>query len=62
MEFATGQQLLATPDLKRYVLVNNFSEENHLVTKEMLQNAFKDKYDKIMSNREPAWFVYEYYD
>ena len=62
MEFVTGQHLLATPDIKRYVLVNNFSDQHHLVTEKMLRDAFKDQCVKIMSNRHPAWFVYEYYE
>ncbi|WPJ21278.1 hypothetical protein ECFKMHLE_00228 [Klebsiella phage KP17] len=28
-EFTTGQHLLAFPELKRYVLVNLFSDERH---------------------------------
>lgn len=60
--FITGQHLLAVPELKRYVLVNNFSGDEHLVTEDYLRNAFTSEYDKIMSNRNPAWFVYEYFD
>lgn len=62
MIFETGQHLLAHPEIKRYVLTNNTTEVNHLVTEEMLRNAFLDECDKIMSNRNPAWFVYEYFD
>lgn len=62
IEFTTGQQLLARPELKRYVLTNSHNDMNHLVTEEMLRTAFKDEYDKIMSNRNPSWFVYEYFD
>ncbi|MGQ3469450.1 protein GP45.2, partial [Xanthomonas campestris] len=31
-EFTTGQHLLAFPEVKRYVLTNLFSDEQHLVT------------------------------
>lgn len=62
MNFETGQHLLASPEVKRYVLTNNTTQTNHLVTEKMLRNAFLDECDKIMSNRHPAWFVYEYFD
>lgn len=62
MIFETGQHLLAHPEIKRYVLTNNANQMNHLVTEQMLRNAFPDEYDKIMSNRNPSWFVYEYFD
>lgn len=62
MEYSTGQQLLTVPELKRYVLRNNFSGEEHIVTEAMLQNAFKSAYTKIMSNRNDAWTVTDYYD
>ena len=61
-DFITGQHLLAVPEIKRFVLVNNFSGDEHLVTEEFLRNAFKSEYVRIMSNRNPAWFVYEYFD
>lgn len=61
--FITGQHLLTLPELKRYVLVNLFSGDEHLVTEEMLRNAFKgNDYDKLMSNRNPGWTVEDYYD
>lgn len=62
IEFSTGQHLLAYPEVKRYVLTNTHDETNHLVTEEMLKNAFLSECDRIMSNRHPAWFVYEYFD
>lgn len=62
IEFVTGQHLLATPELKRYVLTNTFSDTSHLVTDEMLRSAFKEEYVRIMSNRHPAWLVYAYYE
>lgn len=62
-EFSSGQHLLAFPELKRYVLVNLFSDERHLVTDEMLKSAFKEnEYNKVMSNRNPGWMVEDYYD
>ena len=62
-EFTTGQQLLAFPELKRYVLVNLFSDERHLVTEEMLQDAFTgNEYNRVMSNRNAGWMVEDYYD
>lgn len=62
MEYSTGQQLLVVPEIKRYVLLNTFSGEEHIVTEQSLRDAFKDQYQKIMSNRSNAWFVYEYFD
>ncbi|UPW39338.1 recombination endonuclease subunit [Escherichia phage vB_EcoM_ESCO47] len=61
-EFSTGQQLLAVPEIKKYVLTNTFSGEEHIVTEEMLKNAFKNEYYKIMSNRSNAFIVSDYYD
>jgi hypothetical protein len=61
-DFITGQHLLAVPEVKRFVLENNFSGDRHLVTEHYIRNAFKSECDKIMSNRHPAWFVYEYFD
>lgn len=61
-EFTTGQHLLAFPEIKRYVLRNTFSDECHLVTKQMLKDAFLDTYDKIMANRVNAWVVEDYFD
>lgn len=62
MEYSTGQQLLVVPEIKRYVLLNTFSGEEHIVTEQSLRDAFKEHYQKIMSNRSNAWFVYEYFD
>jgi hypothetical protein len=62
IEFTTGQHLLAAPDLKRYVLVNNINETYHLVTEKMLRDAFLDECDKIMSGRNISWSVYEYFE
>lgn len=62
MNFITGQQLLAVPEAKRYVLKSNYNDDVHLVTEQMLKNAFKDEYVRIMANRHPAWFVYEHFD
>ena len=59
MEYSTGQHLLTIPEIKRYILRNNFSNE---VTEYMLKNAFKAEYTKIMSNRNEAWTVTDYYD
>ncbi|AEO97036.1 hypothetical protein CPTAKMNP4_050 [Salmonella phage vB_SenM-AKM_NP4] len=61
-DFKNGQQLLAVPEIKRYILTNNFSGEDHLVTEIQLRDAFKDEYVKIMSNRNTAWTVIEYFD
>ena len=41
MEYSTGQHLLTFPEIKRYILRNNFSNEEHIVTESMLRNAFK---------------------
>ncbi len=60
--FVNGQNLLTAPEIKRYVLRNNFSDQEHLVTEEQLRAAFKNQYDKITSNRSPAWTVYEYFE
>lgn len=62
IEFATGQHLLAFPEIKRYVLTNTHDQTNHLTTKEMLKTAFVADCDKVMANRHPSWFVYEYYE
>lgn len=62
MNYATGQHLLAVPEIKRYVLRNTFSDQEHIVTEDQLKEAFKDQYQKIMSNRSNAWLVYEYFD
>ncbi|AHY25021.1 hypothetical protein AVV36_gp059 [Pectobacterium bacteriophage PM2] len=62
MDFQTGQHLLAIPEIKKYVLVNTLENINHLVTEKMLRDAFLNECDKIMSNRVPSWFVYEYFD
>lgn len=61
-DFKTGQHLLAIPEIKRYVLINNFSGDENLVTEKQLQIAFKDEYVKIMSNRHDAWTVTEYFE
>lgn len=61
-EYSTGQHLLTIPEIKRYILRNNFSNEEHIVTESMLKNAFKSEYTKIMSNRNEAWTVIDYYD
>lgn len=61
-DFVTGQHLLAVPELKRYVLVNTFDQTEHLVTDAQLRDAFLNEYTRIMANRHPAWFVYEYYE
>ena len=61
-DFLTGQHLLAVPEIKRYVLVNTFSNDEHLVTERDLQNAFGEEYVKIIANRHNAWFAYEYFD
>ncbi|QQG32321.1 hypothetical protein CkP1_0051 [Citrobacter phage CkP1] len=60
--FVNGQQLLAAPELKRYVLTNNISDEEHLVTESQLRVAFGDLCDTIMSNRDDAWTVTEYFE
>ncbi|AKU43701.1 hypothetical protein CPT_Merlin55 [Citrobacter phage Merlin] len=60
--FVNGQNLLTAPEIKRYVLKNNFSGQEHLATEEQLRAAFKNKYDKITSNRDSAWTVYEYFE
>ncbi|PXM00542.1 protein GP45.2 [Klebsiella variicola] len=62
-EFTTGQHLLAFPEVKRYVLTNLFSDEKHLVTEEMLRDAFTgNEYNRVMSNRNAGWMVEDYYD
>jgi hypothetical protein len=60
--FVNGQQLLAVPEIKRYVLTNNFTGEENLVTEAQLRDAFKDQCDKIMSNRNSAWTVTDYFE
>ncbi|MCO0615539.1 protein GP45.2, partial [Lutimaribacter sp. EGI FJ00015] len=50
------------PELKRYVLTNNFSGEEHVVTEQHLKDAFGKQYDKISSNRHPAWTVSEFFE
>lgn len=60
--FVNGQNLLTAPEIRRFVLRNNFSDQESLVTDQQLRAAFKDKYDKITSNRDSAWTVYEYFE
>lgn len=62
MEFSSGQHLLTVPEIKRYVLQNNFSGQEHIVTEQMLKDAFKSEYTKIMANRNAAWTVTDYYE
>lgn len=62
MEYSTGQHLLVVPEIKKYVLTNTFSGEEHIVTEQMLKSAFKDEYNKIMSNRNSAWTVADFYE
>ena len=61
-QHATGNELLTFPELKRYILISTFSGEEHIVTDKQLRDAFKEDYDKISSNRHPAWLVSEYFD
>lgn len=61
-QYATGNELLTFPELKRYVLTNNFSGEEHIVTEQHLKDAFGKQYDKISSNRHPAWTVSEFFE
>lgn len=61
-QYATGNELLTFPEIKRYVLINNFSGEEHIVTENQMKSAFGNEYDKISSNRHPAWMVTEYFD
>lgn len=62
MEYSSGQHLLTVPEIKRYILTNNFSGEEHIVTEQMLRNAFGNEYYKIMANRNSAWFVTDYFE
>lgn len=60
--YTTGDHLQVAPELRRFVLVSNFSGEEHIVTDAQLRSAFKEEYDKVSSNRHHAWIVYEYFD
>ena len=61
-DFSTGQQFLAFPEIKRYVLVNTFSGDRHLVTENLLKDAFGERYYNVMSNRESGWLVEDYFE
>lgn len=59
----TGQWLMTWPELKRFRLVNLFSGDSHIVTEQMIKNAFKETdYNRIMSNRHTAWFLEDYFE
>ena len=47
---------------EKIVLCGANSYEEHIVTESMLKNVFKAEYTKIMSNRNEAWTVTDYYD
>lgn len=61
-QYATGNELLTLPELRKYLLTSNFSGEEHVVTEQMLRDAFGEEYDRISSNRHPAWMVIDYFD
>lgn len=61
----TGQQLLCAPEIKRYILNNSLTNEEHMVTMDMVIDAFGHndvELQKILSGRSPVWFLEEYFE
>lgn len=60
-----NQHLLCFPEIKKYILRNEFSGAERLVTIEMLDSIFEEKPDelqKIKSGRSKFWFLEDYFD
>lgn len=50
------------PEVKKFVLVNLFTNQEKIVTHQQLEQAFGDQLPKIKSGRNPAWMVIDYYE
>lgn len=51
------------PEIKRYILVNNFSDDENIVTEFNLKNAFTESdIMKIKSGRHTGFTLFDYYD
>lgn len=57
--------LVTTPELKRYYLHCNYSEEKHIVTMSDVENMFKDnsvELIRVKNNRSILYFLEEIFD
>lgn len=60
-----NQHLLCYPEVKRYILRNEYSGAERLVTMEMLESIFEDnesELEKVKSGRSRFWFLEDYFD
>lgn len=60
-----NQHLLCFPEIKRYILRNEYSGVERLVTMKMLDSIFEDNEDELMkvkSGRSRFWFLEDYFE
>ena len=60
-----NQHLLCYPEVKRYILRNEYSGAERLVTMEMLESIFESnesELEKVKSGRSRFWFLEDYFD
>lgn len=58
-----NQHLMCVPEIKTYILTNLFSGDKIIVTEQMVKDGFShEDYVKIMSGRNNAWLIEDYYD
>ncbi|WDS61597.1 hypothetical protein [Cronobacter phage vB_Cdu_VP8] len=59
-----NQHLQCAPEIKQYLLVNNLTKDERLVTMEQLEAAFEDRPDelqRVKTNRSDVWFLEDYF-
>lgn len=60
-----NQHLLCFPEVKRYILRNEFSGTERLVTMKMLDSIFENnevELMKVKSGRSSFWFLEDYFE
>lgn len=60
-----NQHLLCYPEIKRYILRNEYSGAERLVTMEMLESIFESnesELEKVKSGRSRFWFLEDYFE
>lgn len=65
MKIDSNQHLLCALEIKRYILHNTFSNQQHMVTDKMLEDTFADnpkELKKILAGRSSAWFLEDYFN
>lgn len=60
-----NQHLLCYPEIKRYILRNEHSGAERLVTMEMVDSIFEEnpkELQKVKSGRSSFWFLEDYFE